>query len=118
MIIVYDVTRENTFKNVHNWLQQVRVRCKENVSITLVGNKTDLSGKRRVMASSGRKLAETEKLNFLETSAVTKESIQNLFLTLTHSIIEKIPVFFPMLEARYEQKETNHSHSVDSNIVY
>ena len=103
---------------MYNWLQLVRIRCKDNVPIFLVGNKTDLSGKRRVMTSSGRKLAETERLNFLETSAVTKESIQNLFLTLTHSILEKVSVPFRKLE-KHEQKEHKaiKHHSSDSNII-
>ena len=123
VIIVYDVTRENTFRNVYNWLRLVRVRCKDSLPITLVGNKVDLSGKRRVMTSSGRKLAETEKLNFLETSAFNNDSIQNLFLTLTHSILERVPVCLPKLEARHEQKDNKHtnqieSESLGSSIIY
>ncbi|KAI6645674.1 Ras-related protein Rab-13-like [Oopsacas minuta] len=89
VIIVYDITREITFRNVYNWLQQVRTRCKDKVSIFLVGNKTDLEGERRVQKSAGRKVAEAEKINFLETSAVSNENIRNLFLTLSNSVIEK-----------------------------
>lgn len=86
---MYDITREITFRNVHNWLQQVRTRCKDSVSITLVGNKIDLEGKRRVLRSSAKKLAESEKIKFLETSAMTNENINTLFFTLANSVIEK-----------------------------
>lgn len=74
---------------MHNWLQQVRTRCKDSVSITLVGNKIDLEGKRRVLRSSAKKLAESEKIKFLETSAMTNENINTLFFTLANSVIEK-----------------------------
>eukprot|EP00494_Astrolonche_serrata_P028890 UN29157 len=53
VILVYDVTRENTFKNIREWLKEVEIfSTKENVIKALVGNKIDLS-KRQVTREEG-----------------------------------------------------------------
>lgn len=48
----------------------------------LVGNKTDLHQERAVSAEDGRKLAESWKATFLETSAKQNESVADIFLSL------------------------------------
>ncbi|GFZ46616.1 GTP-binding protein YPT32/YPT11 [Saitozyma sp. JCM 24511] len=41
-LLVYDVTRRETFQHVASWLDDLRAHADENVSIILVANKTDL----------------------------------------------------------------------------
>lgn len=52
------------------------------VPIVLVGNKTDLHQERAVTYDEGKKLAESWKANFLETSAKQNESVDDIFLQL------------------------------------
>ena len=42
---MYDVTDENTFKNVQNWMAEIEKNCDESVIKLLVGNKVDLVDK-------------------------------------------------------------------------
>ena len=42
-----------------------------------------------MLRSSAKKLAELEKMKFLETSAVSSENINTLFYTLTNSVVDK-----------------------------
>lgn len=44
-ILVYDVTRELSFKNVERWLNELRTNGDSAVVISLVGNKVDLKAK-------------------------------------------------------------------------
>lgn len=51
-LVVYDVTRRQTFENVKFWLESLMSQAEQNLCIMLVGNKLDLaqenSGKRQV----------------------------------------------------------------------
>jgi Ras-related protein Rab-1A len=45
---VYDVTDQESFNNVKQWLNEIDRYANENVNKLLVGNKSDLSSKRVV----------------------------------------------------------------------
>lgn len=42
-IIVYDITKRETFENISKWVQEVRSHSHEKVNMVLIGNKSDLS---------------------------------------------------------------------------
>ena len=41
IILAYDVTSESSFINVATWMKQIKDHAKSDVSIVLVGNKSD-----------------------------------------------------------------------------
>lgn len=45
-IIVYDITRKNTFNTLKKWVQELRTQGPDNISIAIAGNKADLEEKR------------------------------------------------------------------------
>lgn len=47
-IIVFDLTRAKTFENLQNWLKEVRQHADPSICVTLIGNKSDLTGSREV----------------------------------------------------------------------
>jgi len=55
----------------------------------LVGNKTDLHMERIISSDEGKRLAESWKASFLETSAKQNESVADIFHTLLLEI-EKV----------------------------
>ena len=48
MFLVYDVTREESFVNLHTWLNEIKMHAAENVKIYLIGNKAEMEDKREV----------------------------------------------------------------------
>ena len=48
VVVVFDVTNKKSFENVNNWICEVEKHCAENTPCIIVGNKTDLVGKREV----------------------------------------------------------------------
>ena len=50
---MYDVTEENSFSNVNNWLAEIDKHCDQNVIKLLVGNKVDLVEKRKITKETG-----------------------------------------------------------------
>ena len=48
IIVVYDVMDEDSFANVKTWLNEIDRYANENVNKLLVGNKSDLTEKKKV----------------------------------------------------------------------
>ena len=70
-IIVYDITRHESFANVEGWLNELREHGDKGIQLLIVGNKADLEGQRQVLTTQGQKLAENKRAFFVETSAKT-----------------------------------------------
>ncbi|XP_061400217.1 ras-related protein Rab6-like [Musca vetustissima] len=78
-IVVYDVTKPVTFEYTSKWIAEVRAERGNEVIIMLVGNKTDLAGKRQVTTEEGESRAKELNVMFLETSAKTSYNVKKLF---------------------------------------
>ena len=48
VFLVYDITREETFKNTQEWLMEVKQHAQPDVVVYLIGNKADEEEKRQV----------------------------------------------------------------------
>ena len=47
-LVVYDITKPQSFENVDKWLKEVRDHGAENMVLMLIGNKSDLEKDRQV----------------------------------------------------------------------
>ena len=47
-MLVYDITKVNTFQAVEKWLAELKDYASESIAVMLVGNKTDLDHLRTV----------------------------------------------------------------------
>ncbi|KAL3885407.1 hypothetical protein ACJMK2_025470 [Sinanodonta woodiana] len=88
IVIVYDVTNEESFSNVPFWLKLVNAEIShshnkyEVIPIILVGNKADLTEERQVKKQDGDELADkTLIFGHFETSARTGD---NIFIAFNH----------------------------------
>ncbi|VDO39918.1 unnamed protein product, partial [Onchocerca flexuosa] len=54
IIVVYDITDQESFNNVKQWLQEIDRYACENVNKLLVGNKCDLTTRRAVEQSAAK----------------------------------------------------------------
>lgn len=59
----------NSFHQTSKWIDDVRTERGSDVIIMLVGNKTDLTDKRQVLAEDGERKAKELNVMFIETSA-------------------------------------------------
>lgn len=85
-LLVYDITKRQTFDNVQRWLRELRDHADSNIVIMMAGNKSDLSHLRAVAEEDGHALAEREGLSFLETSALEAINIEKAFQTILTEI--------------------------------
>ena len=86
ILLVYDVTYEDSFQSVGMWLDGIKKSAPENVQVIILGNKTDLTETREVSTERGRMMAEEHGLKFMETSAQTGENVELALLTLVKDI--------------------------------
>lgn len=87
LLLIYDVTNRASFENIRDWLAQVREYAKEEVELTLVGNKVDLGQQRKVRPEEGKQLAKAYNIPFIETSAKSGQNVYELFLELTKRLL-------------------------------
>ncbi len=88
IILTYDVTDENSFKNIKNWVKQIEQNAQNTVCKVLVGNKCDRD-ERKVSYEDGQSLAKEVGMKFFETSAKTNYNVNETFTYLTRDILTK-----------------------------
>lgn len=88
-VLVYSITSQRSFEVIKILYEKLLdMMGKAYVPVVLVGNKTDLHQERAVPTEEGKKLADSWKAHFLETSAKQNESVADIF-SLLLSQIEK-----------------------------
>jgi small GTP-binding protein len=86
IIIVFDVTDEESFKNVTSWISEIENYASESVCKLLVGNKTDLAEQRVVTRQQAEELAQRLGIPYIETSAKTADHVEEAFVMMTKEI--------------------------------
>jgi Ras-related protein Rab-2A len=89
-LLVYDITRRDTFNHLASWLEDAREHCNKDMTIMLIGNKSDLASKRAVEYEEGERFAKENGLIFMETSAKTAEGVEEAFIQTARAIYNKI----------------------------
>lgn len=85
-MLVYDITKRQTFDHIPRWLEELRAHADKNIVIILIGNKTDLEDQRTVPTEDAKEFAQKEGLFFLETSALDATNVEESFSTLLSEI--------------------------------
>lgn len=86
-IFMYDITNYKSLDHMGDWLNIVYQRFNPEVfPIVLVGGKSDLISQRQVFKETGREMARTNKLKFIECSSKTGDNVLQIFQELTEKI--------------------------------
>jgi len=85
-LLVYDITRRETFNALQSWLEAVQQFSLPNAFVFVVGNKADLEASREVTHEEGRLFAQERGLGFLETSARTAMNVEESFLEVAKKV--------------------------------
>lgn len=94
-LLVYDISKHQTYDNVTRWLKELRDHADSNIVIMLVGNKSDLRHLRAVPTEEAKQFASQYKpgskvhdtkfetgennLSFIETSALDASNVELAF---------------------------------------
>lgn len=94
-LLVYDISKHQTYENVTRWLKELRDHADANIVIMLVGNKSDLRHLRAVPTEEAKQFASKSEtmieglleadligdnnLSFIETSALDASNVELAF---------------------------------------
>mmetsp|Transcript_54629 Transcript_54629/g.144346 ORF Transcript_54629/g.144346 Transcript_54629/m.144346 type:complete len:392 (+) Transcript_54629:3-1178(+) len=76
IVLVYDVTNQESFKNLGQWIQDIRADETSNVRFLLVGNKCDLASRKVVDTARAQAYADQLGIPFLEASAKSSDNVE------------------------------------------
>ncbi|XP_047949593.1 ras-related protein RABB1c-like [Salvia hispanica] len=90
VLLVYDITRRETFDHLPTWLEDVRKYVDTNTSIMLIGSKCELDHMRVVSIEEGKHFAMMNGLQFMEVSAKTTQNVNQAFIRTAETIYRNI----------------------------
>ncbi|KYN11022.1 PREDICTED: ras-related protein Rab-21 [Trachymyrmex cornetzi] len=109
-ILVYDITDEDTFQKVKNWVKELKKMLGSEICLVIAGNKVDLEKDRNVATEEAEEYAKQVGAMHFHTSAKLNQNIEEMFLDLTHRMMQRVD------EA--EQKSTlTRTNSTRRNVV-
>lgn len=90
-LLVYDITNRTSFGAVEQWLGDARQLATPGVVVILVGNKKDLQDTDgQVTHWEANTFAQENGLQFIETSALTGENIDDAFTSCVRVLLSKV----------------------------
>ncbi|KAJ7990178.1 hypothetical protein DPEC_G00297620 [Dallia pectoralis] len=89
LILTYDITCEDSFRCLPEWLREIEQYANTTVVTILVGNKIDLAEKREVLRQRAEEFADSQSMLYLETSAKESDNVEKLFLDLACKLIRE-----------------------------
>ena len=104
-LLVFDITKRQSFQHLQSWLEEVRRQGTDNMSVLVVGNKTDLENDRQVTREEAEAFAKENGLRYVETSAKTAENVDAAFLSSAEEIYNKMKRGEIYLESEDEKKQ-------------
>ncbi|KAK7916347.1 hypothetical protein WMY93_012108 [Mugilogobius chulae] len=85
-IIVYDITKEESFQTLKNWVKELRQHGPPNIVVAIAGNKCDLTDAREVPEKDAKDYADSIHAIFVETSAKNAINIHEVFIEISKRI--------------------------------
>ncbi|GAO17675.1 hypothetical protein UVI_02058520 [Ustilaginoidea virens] len=94
-LLVFDLSRKQTFQHVTDWLNDLRQIAEPDIVVVLVGNKADLTqqeeNRREVTKAEAEDWARRNGvLEYVETSAKSGENVENAFMRVAERIFQNI----------------------------
>ena len=102
ILIVFDVTKKESFENIQNWINEVTVYTGNDVVIICLGNKNDL--KKEIDKKEIIDFKKNTNLEILNVSAKTGEGVEEAFKHIIELLIKK----------KMENKDDNESKLAES----
>ncbi|XP_028431636.1 uncharacterized protein rab44 isoform X4 [Perca flavescens] len=107
-LLMYDITSSQSFSAVSYWASCIQEGAAENVTILLVGNKSDLA-ERQVKTQEVEVLAKEYNFEFMECSAATGENVVESLETVARMLSQKVDTREEAMELHKEPNKKKSS---------
>ena len=109
IIILFDITNEESFNNLNSWIKIIKEHCGDKMPILIVGNKCDLEEERTVPREVIYDYIKREKRQYIETSCKTgkniKKVIDNISKKIINSLTDKKNISFSLDSTTFKKKK-------------
>ena len=85
-ILVFDLTKRESFRNIEVWIEDIKNFGNQEMTILIVGNKSDLIEMREVKKEEIDEFVHKYNYNYLEVSALSDENIKLCFESIGRSM--------------------------------
>ncbi|KAF7633931.1 hypothetical protein Mgra_00006669 [Meloidogyne graminicola] len=87
-LIVFDITNRQSFKELNCWIKALEHNSEYNhILLFIIGNKSDLSGERKVTEIEAVQFAEEQNAKYFETSALNGRGIETAMQAIAENIL-------------------------------
>uniref|UniRef100_A0A1B6KRA1 Ras-related protein Rab-21 n=1 Tax=Graphocephala atropunctata TaxID=36148 RepID=A0A1B6KRA1_9HEMI len=86
-ILVYDITDEDSFQKVKNWVKELKKMLGSDICLVIAGNKIDLEKRRTVPIVDAEEYAKSVGATHFHTSAKQNKGIEEMFLELSKQMM-------------------------------
>ena len=113
VLMVYDISQEDTFTGLDAWYEMVKDKAPPDAKIIIIGNKSDLEAQRKVSFEAGTNFATKIESLFIETSAKTGLGIEMLTQMIAKSEVDVLNK-----KERKNQVHTQNNDNTNVNIAH
>jgi len=86
-LLCFDMTSDRSFLEMQDFYKQIlRVKEMDRVPLVIAANKCDLSDQRKVSTEQGKEFADQHKCPYFETSAKTRQNVEEAFAEVVREI--------------------------------
>ncbi|KAK4467865.1 hypothetical protein MN116_008784 [Schistosoma mekongi] len=114
-LLVYDVCKLQSFRNLDNWLKELQDHAEKNIVVMLVGNKCDLRHLRNVKTEDASLFAQQYGLSFIETSALDSTNVEEAFCQILQAIYNIVSSHPPVSNVDMKMSLYNNQPIVSPN---
>ena len=90
IFLVYDITNEESFLNISNWLSQINQYAPESCITMLLGNNCHKTEERKISKEKGEEAARENGFLFFEVSIKENINMEESVLRMTEEILKKV----------------------------
>lgn len=87
-MLVYDITSEDSFYDIKDWVSELKKNVDTPIVMCLVGNKNDLEESRQVNVKEAQEYADSIGALFHETSALKNVGVEEAFLQVAQQLVK------------------------------
>ena len=113
--IVYDITNKSTFESVDKWIKDLNSYGDKNLTMLLIGNKSDLEVKRIINKEEGEEKEKSFELGFIETLAYNGDNIDQAFDIMLKEVLKRYIVENDVNNDEFEGGTGNNIELVKKN---
>ncbi len=92
IFLIYDLTDPKSFDSIFNWHLEIQEKLKDHHDLIgfIIGNKCDFTGEKKISSESAIELANYLNLEYIETSALTGENVDDAFYNIAKTLYNSL----------------------------